>query len=160
MNFDSDPEREIGEQVPKPRQLRWGMLGFALCLVAACNGNGSAEDSVTLEYAKGPLRQSGVIASLTIHDDWGTGFCGSVSVVNKGSIPVRNWQLVLQRNGVDFGRMWGGVHVESETRVIVSPGSADATIPLGATASVPFCGRGTGRPTLQSMTVDTGDDRD
>lgn len=132
---------------------------FALILtvafVAGCNG--SAGDSVTLEYAKGPLTEDGVTSSLTIDDDWGTGFCGSVSVVNKGQRLVRNWHLVLLRNGAEFGRKWSGLSIESPQRALVTPSGHNATIPVGGTVSVPFCGSGTGRPALHSMTVDTTD---
>jgi cellulase/cellobiase CelA1 len=130
---------------------------LTLILSFVCGCNGSSDDSVKLEYAKGPLTQAGVTSSLTIDDDWGSGFCGAVSVVNKGRRPVRNWRLVLQRNGADFGSKWTGLSVESHHHAIVSPVDHNANIPVGGTISVPFCGSGTGRPALKSMYVDTGD---
>lgn len=132
-------------------------LALTLATALGCACNGSASDSVTLEYAKGPLTQSGVTSTLTIDDDWGTGFCGFVSIVNKGERPVRDWRLVLQRNGAEFGRMWSGLTVESSRRALVTPTGHNASIPVGGTVSVPFCGSGTGRPALQSMSVDTDD---
>jgi endo-1,4-beta-xylanase len=129
-------------------------LALFAALISGCNS--SVDESVTLEYAKGPLSQAGVTSSLTIDDDWGTGFCGSVSIVNKGRRPVRSWQLVMQRNGADIGRKWAGLTVESRNHVLVSPTSHNASIPVGGTVTVPFCGNGTGRPALLSMTVDTG----
>lgn len=130
-------------------------LTLTIMLASGCNG--SDNESVTIEYAKGPLTQADVTSSLTIDDDWGTGFCGSVSIVNKGRRSVRNWRLVLQRNGVDFGRKWSGLSVESQHRVLVSPVGHNANIPIGGTVSVPFCGSGTGRPVLQAMSVETSD---
>lgn len=132
-------------------------LALTLTLACGCACNGSANESVTLEYAKGPLTEAGVTSTLTIDDDWGTGFCGSVSIVNKGERPVRDWRVVLQRNGAEFGRMWSGLTVESSRRVLVTPSDDNASIPVGATVSVPFCGSGTGRPALHSMSVDTAD---
>jgi cellulase/cellobiase CelA1 len=141
--------------------IRISLLQFLLCLLPTlvCGCNGSSDDSVTLEYAKGPLTQGGVTSSLSIEDDWGSGFCGSVSVVNKGTRPVRDWKLVLSRNGADIGRKWSGLSVESRQRVLVAPTGHNAHIPVGGTVLVPFCGSGTGRPSLQSMTVDTTDVR-
>jgi cellulase/cellobiase CelA1 len=145
----------IGYEAVTLRTLAITTLALTITLLLGCNGSG--DDSVTLEYAKGPLTQAGVTSSLSIEDDWGTGFCGSVSVVNKGRRPIRNWQLVLQRNGADFGRKWSGLNIESPKRVVVSPNDHNSSIPVGGTVSVPFCGSGTGRPALQSMSVDTGD---
>ncbi len=132
---------------------RLSTLMIFAALISACNS--AVDESVTLEYAKGPLSQAGVTSSLTIDDDWGTGFCGSVSIVNRGRRPVRNWQLVMHRNGADIGRKWAGLAIESRHHVVVSPTGHNASIPVGGTVMVPFCGSGTGRPALSSMTVDT-----
>jgi cellulase/cellobiase CelA1 len=145
----------VGVRVLTLRALANGAWALPLILVGGCNG--SSDDSVKLEYAKGPLTEAGVTSSLTIDDDWGSGFCGAVSIVNKGRRPVRNWRLVLQRNGADFGSKWTGLKVESRNRATVSPADHNANIPVGGTILVPFCGSGTGRPALQSMHVDTGD---
>lgn len=134
-------------------QSRWSSVVVFAALVSGCNN--SIDESVTLEYAKGPLSQAGVTSSLTIEDDWGTGFCGFVSIVNKGRQPVRNWKLIMQRNGADIGRRWAGLSVESRHHVVVSPTGHNAAIPIGGTVTVPFCGNGSGRPALSSMTVDT-----
>lgn len=136
-----------------------GSRFFTLTLFAALLDGCSShvDESVTLEYAKGPLSQAGVTSSLIIDDDWGTGFCGSVSIVNKGRRPVRSWQLIMQRNGADIGRSWAGLSVESRNHVVVGPTGHNASIPVGGTVTVPFCGNGPGRPALSAMKVDTGD---
>lgn len=121
-------------------------------LTASCAN--SNDDAVTLEYAKGALTQRGVTSSLTIDDDWGSGFCGSVSVVNKGKRPVRHWQLELMRHGIDVGRKWSGLQILPGDRLLVHPTTTNAFIPVGGTVQVPFCGSGAARPSLASMQVD------
>lgn len=137
------------------RRIPLGPLCLLVTLLAGCDS--TENDVVTLEYAKGRLTKGGVTSSLTIDDDWGNGFCGTVTIVNKGRRTVTNWRLALQRNGAEIGRKWEGVSVDSEHLVVVSPTTRNATIPVGATVSVPFCGSGSGRPALQSMSVDAHD---
>ena len=121
-------------------------------LLAACNS--SSDETVTLKYAKGALTQNGVTSSLTIEDDWGNGFCGAVSIVNKSQRPVRHWQLELTRHGSDVGRQWSGLQVLPGDRLLVHPTKNNQWIPVGGTVQVPFCGSGATRPSLQAMRVD------
>lgn len=125
------------------------ILGLLLVGCDASDGEG-----VTLEYAKGALTQNGVTSSLTIDDDWGNGFCGAVSIVNKSQRPVRHWQLELTRHGSDVGRQWSGLQVLPGDRLLVHPTNNNQQIPVGGTVQVPFCGSGAARPSLASMKVD------
>lgn len=125
-------------------------------LMSSCNGTG--ENSVTLEYAQQAITQGGVTSSVTIEDDWGNGFCGAVTIVNKSPHQVRNWQLELNRDGYDLGRKWSGLRA-TDNRFVVYPADHNEQIPVGGTISVPFCGTGSGRPALQSMQVDTTNGR-
>ena len=127
-------------------------LGLAL---TGCNG--SERDAVTIEYAQQAITQGGVTSSVTIDDDWGSGFCGSVTIVNKSSRQVRKWQLELNRQGYDLGRKWSGLRASAADRFVVYPVGHNERIPVGGTVTVPFCGTGQGRPALQSMQVDTAD---
>ncbi|MGC4068603.1 MAG: cellulose binding domain-containing protein [Polyangiaceae bacterium] len=130
-------------------------IGFtSLCLVSMTNCTGATDDALTLEYSKSAMTQSGVTASLSIDDDWGSGFCGTVSVVNKSPHNVRAWKVELDRHGSNVGRQWGGLRVLPEDRLVVHPAGTNEQIPVGATVSVPFCGSGTGRPSLRAMQVD------
>ena len=128
-----------------------------VCAASGCNW--SNDEAVTLEYAKNALTQNGVTSSLTIDDDWGSGFCGAVSIVNKSSKRVGDWQLLLTRNGSDMGRQWSGIRVMPGDRLMVQPTGHNQQIPVGGTVSVPFCGSGSGRPILHSMRVDSVDGR-
>jgi cellulase/cellobiase CelA1 len=131
---------------------------FGFCVVtvglSTVGCSNSNDDAVTLEYARGALTQNGVTSSLSIDDDWGNGFCGSVSVVNKSKRPVRHWQLELMRHGSDIGRKWSGLQVLPGDRLLVVPTKTNENIPVGGTVQVPFCGSGTTRPSLASMQVD------
>jgi cellulase/cellobiase CelA1 len=125
-----------------------------LCLVNLASCTGAHDEAITLEYTKNALTQSGVTASLSIDDDWGNGFCGTVSVVNKSSRNVRAWKVELDRHGSSVGRQWDGLRVLPEDRMVVHPAGTNDQIPVGGTVSVPFCGSGTGRPSLKAMHVD------
>lgn len=130
-------------------------LATVLLLLLGCNG--PAENAVALEYARQAITQGGVTSSVTIDDDWGNGFCGAVTIVNKSPRQVRSWQLELNRQGYDLGRQWNGLRATSDARFVVFPANHNEQIPVGGTITVPFCGTGAGRPALQSMQVDTAD---
>lgn len=141
-----------------PRKfIRALLLTQAILLSAACNW--SSDEPVALEYAKNALTQEGVTSSLVIDDDWGSGFCGAVSIVNKSRRSVSDWQLWLTRNGSDLGRQWAGIRSLPGDRLVVQPDVHNRRIPVGSTVSVPFCGNGPGRPALHSMHVDSLDGR-
>jgi cellulase/cellobiase CelA1 len=122
--------------------------------VLASGCNWSNDESVTLEYSKNAITKNGVTSSLSIDDDWGNGFCGAISIVNKSPRSVLHWQLELTRHGSEVGRQWGGLKVLPEDRLVVHPTGHNHQIAVGGTVSVPFCGSGSGRPSLRSMQVD------
>jgi cellulase/cellobiase CelA1 len=125
---------------------------FGLLLVGC--GGANDDDALTLKYAQSALTQDGVTSSLTFHDDWGSGFCGSISIVNKGPGAVRHWRLELTRNGSDIGRQWRGLQVLPGDLLLVQPSNDNEWIPVGGTVELPFCGSGFERPQVSAMQVE------
>ncbi|WP_339898099.1 glycosyl hydrolase [uncultured Gilvimarinus sp.] len=94
-------------------------------------------------------------ATLTIQNDWGGGYCASVSVNNAGSETVTSWQLTLNTNDSDIGNLWNG----NLTGNTVTAMSYNSEIAAGANASFGFCATANGDnylPELSSLSVTGG----
>ena len=79
-----------------------------------------------------------VAASLTIANDWGGGYCATVTVVNNGSAAV-NWHVTLTVEGTVDG-LWNGLWSQSGSILEVEGVAWNATLDPGEVdSSVGFC---------------------
>ncbi|WP_437930189.1 glycoside hydrolase family 11 protein [Sorangium sp. So ce291] len=92
-------------------------------------------------------------ALLTLQSDWGSGYCASVKVTNKNRSPATTgWNVVVALNGSTNSAPWN---------VNVTPGSGQFTaanvahngaVNKGGSVEWGFCGSGSGRPSIASVT--------
>jgi hypothetical protein len=129
---------------------------FAATVIGACTESPDEDVSITEQAAtNGTVLSGSVTATLTTTSDWGAGFCQSVSLKNTGSA-VTSWTLNLATNGASISNIWNATQTTSGTTMTVTPASHLASIPTNGTVEFGFCGTGTGRPTLSSLTVNGG----
>ncbi|MBL8211013.1 MAG: cellulose binding domain-containing protein [Bryobacterales bacterium] len=71
--------------------------------------------------------------------DWGSGFCGTITVTNDTAAALNPWSLQF-----DFDRtlssIWDATATRSGNRYTVSPASWNAALAVGASVSFGFCG--------------------
>jgi cellulase/cellobiase CelA1 len=94
---------------------------------------------------------AGMTASLTVTNDWGTGYCVQLFVTNAGSQPTLDWWVNLDTNQSTIYDDWNGVFSGASGTIQIAPAFAwNKVIQPGATdQSIGFC---TNRNT-QSSTV-------
>ncbi|WP_199694046.1 cellulose binding domain-containing protein, partial [Sorangium cellulosum] len=95
-----------------------------------------------------------VEALLAIQSDWGSGYCANVKVTGRRA--VTGWSVVVALNGSTNPAPWN---------VNVTPGSGqftarnvahNGTLAAGQTAEWGFCGSGSGRPSIASVSSTGG----
>src|SRR5690554_1321099 len=93
-------------------------------------------------------------AALTIQDDWGDGYCASVSIHNGGDAPVSSWQVTLNTNDSAIGNLWNGN--VSGNQVTAMPYNSEIAPHVSTTFG--FCANTNGTnylPELTELTVDS-----
>lgn len=96
-------------------------------------------------------------ADLSIQNDWGGGYCASVSIYNAGSVAVSSWQVTLNANDSDIGNLWNG-NLSGDS---VTAMPYNAQIAAGGSVSFGFCANATGSnylPRLAELRVEGGAD--
>lgn len=95
------------------------------------------------------------VATLTIQNDWGGGYCAAVTVANNGSAAVSSWQVTLNLANSQINNLWNG-QVSGNT---VNGLAYNNTINAGNQTSFGFCADVLGSnylPTLTALVVSGG----
>ncbi len=79
----------------------------------------------------------GVTASVTKTDQWATGYCGKVVVMNVSPAPV-TWRVTVPVEGTIYNA-WNGQITQSGATATVTGAPYNATVPVGGSADVGFC---------------------
>jgi len=98
---------------------------------------------------------TGVTGSLSLTNDWGSGYCASVTISNGSSSTVTSWTAVIELNQAALQNLWSGTYTVSGSRLTVKPADFNGTISPGSSVNFGYCANGTGtnyRPTLVSVT--------
>jgi hypothetical protein len=129
------------------------------CLLSGCSA-GSVEQDPTesVEQTSSGLVQSET-ATLTVTQDWGTGFCANVNVKNTNlhSSTTQSWTVKFSMYSATFTSGWEGTFSQSGATLTISNSANNKNIASGATASPTpgFCANrpaGTPLPTFLSGT--------
>lgn len=122
-------------------------LAIIGCAVGPEEEVGTAEQAVT-------IASGAVTATMSATSDWGAGFCESLTIKNTGA-PVTNWTLKIATGGATLTNLWSASQTTSGTTMTVTPAPETAKIPTNGSVVFGFCGTGTGRPTLSSISATT-----
>lgn len=125
-----------------------GGVGCAVALQACAVGADGTEESIaTVEGA--------VASSVTITNDWGSGYCANVTVGNNMAVAANKWTVVLDMKGASIQvnngakNMWNALsNGTTGSALSFTPVSYNSYIQPGATASFGFCANGYNRPAM------------
>lgn len=129
-------------------------------LLGACASAPEAEE--TSEQAASVAETSsaitqGAAATVTITNDWGSGYCATVSVRNNQSIAISSWKSVINLNGAVLQGAPTNVGSSSTSGSLLTLNSASYNGAIAAYSSISpassnpqFCANGTPRPTVSS----------
>ncbi|MCP8897821.1 endo-1,4-beta-xylanase [Gilvimarinus xylanilyticus] len=91
-------------------------------------------------------------ATISVSNQWGSGYCADVSIANNGSANISNWTVGLGLNGANITNLWNG-NLSGDS---VSPAPHNANIAPSSSTSFGFCANGSATPTLTSLEVEGG----
>ena len=95
-------------------------------------------------------------ATLSIQNNWGGGYCASVTISNQGSASISSWQTQLNLNNSQISNLWSGLLGGTQ----VTGMGYNSEIAVGASVSYGFCANTTqssnNLPTLISLSVAGG----
>lgn len=133
--------------------IRFSLSIFSATLLALAAGCGAEIGDDAEGMLLQELTASGVTGTLRLDNDWGGGYCASVTLRNQSSSAVTNWTVVMNSGGSTVNNLWSGKFTQSGSTVTVTPESYNASIPTASETSFGFCANGSGRPTITSMTI-------
>ncbi|MFZ4462167.1 MAG: glycoside hydrolase family 44 protein, partial [Patescibacteria group bacterium] len=82
----------------------------------------------------------GLNLSATVND-WGTGFCRTITVKNTKSTAIKNWKFTFDTKSAL--NLWSGKMTKSGDTVTVTPEAWNGSLASGANAELGFCATGT-----------------
>jgi poly(hydroxyalkanoate) depolymerase family esterase len=101
-------------------------------------GNISASSNTVAVTTPAGGGGTGVTPSVAVTNDWGTGYCATLTVTNNTASTV-TWQVTFPVRGT-INNLWNGTFTQSGGSVTVSGVSFNAVLPPGqSTNSVGFC---------------------
>jgi hypothetical protein len=130
------------------------LLGLAVtAAMTACNDDGTSTDASAADQL---LTQGSVTATLKIDNDWGGGYCATVTLANGGTTAVSAWTAVLNTNGSTVSSLWSGAYTVSGSTVTVKPAGYNGSIAASGSVSFGFCANGSTKATLTSIAITGG----
>ncbi|WP_084645587.1 endo-1,4-beta-xylanase [Marinimicrobium agarilyticum] len=91
-------------------------------------------------------------ATLNVNNNWGTGYCASVTVANDGTTDITNWAVGLDLNGTTINNLWNG-NLSGDS---VTPVAYSANVAPGSSTNFGFCASGSGSPSIATFDVEGG----
>ena len=83
------------------------LAGLASSVAAGCAGGEEAPSS-SLQEAEQDVSSSGVNATLSFQQDWGNGYCATVTIANVGTTNVTGWQVGVNLQQSRMKQIWNG----------------------------------------------------
>jgi hypothetical protein len=124
----------------------------AATLLVGC-ASGSLDEGVDLSSDSSALTSGAAEALLAIGNDWTAGYCGTVSIANKGTSAVSGWTVVLSMNNSTIASH----HSATRSGSTFTPLDWNKTINPGQTIQFGFCANATSssnyRATMSSFTA-------
>jgi hypothetical protein len=113
-------------------------------LLAAGGGLGVAAAATT----PAPPSPPGLTASFSKDSDWGTGYQGTFTIVNRDARPVKSWKLEFTLPaGSSLGSVWDATITRNGDRFVAANLQYNGTIPVAKATTFGFNVNGTGTPT-------------
>src|SRR5690625_5150678 len=91
-------------------------------------------------------------ATRNVDNQWGEGYCGSVTVANNGSAAITSWTVDLDFNGSVVNNLWNG-NLSGNT---VTPEVYNANVAPGSSSSFGLCANGNNVAELAALSVNGG----
>ena len=104
-------------------------------------------------YEKSLTVKDGALTATIISDDWTSGYCRNITILNSGSESL-SWTLGFDLN-TSIRNTWEGDFTKSGTRFTVTPKSWNANIAGGKSITLGFCVDGTVRDSAWTITKKT-----
>lgn len=96
-------------------------------------------------------------ASLTITNDWGSGYCADVRLTNGLPNATSVWQVLMDLKSSTITNSWGMNRTASTGYATMTPVSYNTQINPGATVQYGFCANGYGRPAIRAWNMKSDD---
>lgn len=100
------------------------------------------------------LRTGSAEATLSIQNDWGSGYCAEVVIANLGTTAVASWEVTLDLKDSPVTDVWNGAQAGDVFR----PLEHNQRIAPQDSVSFGFCATGNGRATVAAVAFDPGED--
>jgi glucuronoarabinoxylan endo-1,4-beta-xylanase len=99
---------------------------------------------------------SGSVTATLSGTTWATGYCNDITIANAGAA-ITNWSLKLT-SVANISSIWNTTPTNGSTATTLNPSTNpnNASIAANSSITLGFCGTGTTRPTLASLTVTGG----
>lgn len=125
---------------------------LAASVAVACSQVPTDEAVSSAEQALTTVTSGSVTATLTTND-WTSGYCDYITISNKGEA-ITNWAIKLTAVPT-ISNSWSTTPTTSGATTTLNPLS-NANIGANTSIQIGFCGTGTARPTLASISVTGG----
>ena len=124
-------------------------------LLSACSGLEEPGEVDGVEKTASALRGTGT-ATITVTQDWGTGYCANVNVKNTGSTTTNTWQVNVSLYSATFTNGWSSTMAQNRSTLVIRNAADNGAIAPNATANPTpgFCANrpaGTPLPTVQTV---------
>ena len=137
------------------------LFGFAFvsALVVGGCGQSTSQESLAVTQSRAVSSGSGTV-SLVIDNDWGSGYCGSVTVANQGASPITAWTVAIQLPNSSISDLWSAQYTQAGDVVTAQPLSGSGPIAGGSSTKFGFCANASAAnhtPVIVSLDVVGGD---
>jgi hypothetical protein len=124
-------------------RLRWTIYSVS-ALLAAGGGVGAAMAATT----PAPPSPPGVTVSFSKDSDWGTGYQGKFTIVNRGADDLKSWKLGFTLPaGSTLGSFWDATITGNGDRFVATNRDYNGTIAVATAENFGFIVNGSGAPT-------------
>jgi len=119
---------------------RIGLLSLTLVTAFALGGcsQSNPQESLAVGQARAVSSGSGV-ASVSVQNDWGAGYCANVTIENQGSAAISSWTVVVQVANAKLSNLWSGQYTQAGDRITITPLEFNAVIAGGSSMTLGFC---------------------
>lgn len=129
-------------------------LGLFALQGCAVDQNAAYETEEDVGVAESSLTGS---ATMTITNDWGSGYCVDVKLTNGLPNATSIWQVLMDLKTSTITSSWGVNRSASTGYATMKPVDYNTQIAPGATVSYGFCANGTTRPTIRAWNMKSDD---
>src|SRR5512142_1400485 len=82
-------------------------LSILALLVAACSSEGPGDEvGPTASIAQAIVSLDRAVTATISFNDWGSGYTGTITLVNNGNTPTTSWSVVANLRGSTMSQVW------------------------------------------------------